>query len=367
MLEAHICAGEDSGMERSETGRIEYIDALKGFAILCVVLGHAALSLHTSGMFPDAYGFLNGVYDVIYAFHMPLFMMISGYMYGKAYVPGGAPDKRRIRRRAADLGAVYALFSVLFLASKLAVNRFLPGVLPEPARLYDLLMLWARPYGEYWYIYALCLIYLLFSWKTLHQANGHVVLAALAVLAAAARLFTFPYFEVNNVLYYSFFFYVGCLYDRIGRKLIGSKALTAAAFCLAVALGALFWDRGPLIDRGLHSIPGVNVAVALGISLAVWYAFEHAAFIGGNRVLRYLGRHTLEIYLLSPFLMTVMGKAIALLGIGSVYIAWAFQTALCVAIPLLAAFVCQKLHIYDLFFKPVTFLREIRRRRVGAA
>ncbi len=261
------------------------------------------------------------------------------------------------------------LFSVLFLTSKLVVNRFLPGLLQEPARLYDLLMLWAMPYDEYWYIYALVLIYLLFSRKTLHQANGYAVLAVLAVLAAlavAARLFTFPYFEVNNVLYYSFFFYVGCLYDRVGGRLIGNRALTAAALCQAVALAALFWNREPSVDRGLHSIPGVNVAVALGVSLAVWYAFEHAACLGGNRVLRFLGRHTLEIYLLAPFLMTVLGKAIVLLGIDSVYIAWACVVVLCVAIPLLAAFICQKLHIYDLFFRPVTFLREIKRGRVGA-
>ncbi len=76
-------------MERNETGRIGYIDALKGFAILCVVMGHTALSFDLSGMFPDAYGFLNTVHDVIYAFHMPLFMMVSGYMYARAYVPRG--------------------------------------------------------------------------------------------------------------------------------------------------------------------------------------------------------------------------------------------------------------------------------------
>ncbi len=169
-----------------------------------------------------------------------------------------------------------------------------------------------------------------------------------------------------SILYYSFFFYVGCLYDRAGGKLIGNRALTAAALCAAVVLGAVFWNREPSVEGGLHSVPGVNVAVALGISLAVWYVFEHAAWLGGNRVLRYLGRHTLEIYLLSPFLMTLLGRAITMLGVGSVYIAYVCQAALCVALSLLAAFVCQKLHVYGLLFKPVTFLREIKRRRVGA-
>ena len=54
--------------------RLEFIDALRGFAIVLVVLGHALqYTLESS----DA----NPLYRLIYSFHMPLFMFISGFVY----------------------------------------------------------------------------------------------------------------------------------------------------------------------------------------------------------------------------------------------------------------------------------------------
>ena len=52
--------------------RLLYFDNLKGFAILLVVLGHCIQQCDTEGN----YQFLC---RLIYAFHMPLFMAVSGY------------------------------------------------------------------------------------------------------------------------------------------------------------------------------------------------------------------------------------------------------------------------------------------------
>jgi acyltransferase len=52
--------------------RIEYIDSLKGIGILLVLLGHVS-------------GIPATLHDVIYSFHMPLFFIISGFLFsGKA-------------------------------------------------------------------------------------------------------------------------------------------------------------------------------------------------------------------------------------------------------------------------------------------
>ena len=52
--------------------RIDYLDAIKAFAIFLVVCGHTLqyLDKAQSG---------KCLYDIIYSFHMPLFMVISGY------------------------------------------------------------------------------------------------------------------------------------------------------------------------------------------------------------------------------------------------------------------------------------------------
>ena len=54
--------------------RNELLDLLKGFAILLVVLGHA-VQYNLTKTFDS-----HPIFRVIYSFHMPLFMFISGYV-----------------------------------------------------------------------------------------------------------------------------------------------------------------------------------------------------------------------------------------------------------------------------------------------
>jgi len=56
--------------------RFEYIDTLKGFAILCVIWGHSIQFLRNND---DS--FKNPIFEFIYSFHMPLFFFISGYFF----------------------------------------------------------------------------------------------------------------------------------------------------------------------------------------------------------------------------------------------------------------------------------------------
>lgn len=56
--------------------RIEHIDALKGFAIFCVLWGHSLQYLRNGYDF-----FHNPMFAFIYSFHMPLFFMVSGFFF----------------------------------------------------------------------------------------------------------------------------------------------------------------------------------------------------------------------------------------------------------------------------------------------
>ena len=56
--------------------RLLYIDFLKGIAIFLMVMGHFLYGLHMPNN--------NGQYiiaQIIYTFHMPLFMFVSGYVF----------------------------------------------------------------------------------------------------------------------------------------------------------------------------------------------------------------------------------------------------------------------------------------------
>lgn len=76
-----------------ERKRIEYLDAVKGFAIFLMVMGHAIAWNYAQSDEICIYNFnqpihikMGGViWQLIYSFHMPLFFMISGFLLYKTY------------------------------------------------------------------------------------------------------------------------------------------------------------------------------------------------------------------------------------------------------------------------------------------
>lgn len=77
-----------------EKKRIEYLDAIKGFAIILVVMAHAIAWNYVDYTEICVYSphqpmnvKMGGViWQIIYSFHMPLFFMVSGYLSYKPYL-----------------------------------------------------------------------------------------------------------------------------------------------------------------------------------------------------------------------------------------------------------------------------------------
>lgn len=61
--------------------RLSWIDALKGFAIILVVFGHIEAGYEKSGIFPSETWILQMIWDFGHTFRMPLFFLLSGYLY----------------------------------------------------------------------------------------------------------------------------------------------------------------------------------------------------------------------------------------------------------------------------------------------
>ena len=65
--------------------RNEYIDILKGIAICLMVFGHCIQLGNGSEYVSNELFFENLFFKLIYIFHMPLFMGISGYLFFSSY------------------------------------------------------------------------------------------------------------------------------------------------------------------------------------------------------------------------------------------------------------------------------------------
>ena len=85
--------------------RIDWIDNLKGFSILLVLLGHSFIS--------------EDFYRLIYTMHMPLFFSISGYLYKNK----NEDIKQFVLRKAKSLLVPYFIFATLSLPIGILLSK----------------------------------------------------------------------------------------------------------------------------------------------------------------------------------------------------------------------------------------------------
>ena len=62
-----------------------FIDYLKGIAIILVLVGHCVQYGSGASFLEDGEYWNNIVMKVIYSFHMPLFIAVSGYLFKKSW------------------------------------------------------------------------------------------------------------------------------------------------------------------------------------------------------------------------------------------------------------------------------------------
>ncbi|MDD7636305.1 MAG: acyltransferase family protein [Clostridiales bacterium] len=93
--------GKSNLIERSRAERIEWLDEIKGILIVLVVLGHTLAGQRAQNM--DMFGILH---YLIYSVHMPMFMLISGYLSKKQI---------SIKKAIKDYLIPYIFFDLLYI------------------------------------------------------------------------------------------------------------------------------------------------------------------------------------------------------------------------------------------------------------
>jgi fucose 4-O-acetylase-like acetyltransferase len=162
---------EPQGQTSHETRRPE-IDFAKGVMITLMVFGHTT---HVGSAAPT----LLDVVGWIYTFHMPAFMVISGY-----FVTPGRGVRNELMRTVRRIVIPYLLFETVYLCALRAASQAGFPVSNE-LRSLDLAELLRRlvadPIGGYWYLHALS-IYLL-AYHTADALSGGQAVRRWAVLA----------------------------------------------------------------------------------------------------------------------------------------------------------------------------------------
>lgn len=182
-----------------------WVDAVKIFACILVVLGHFFQSMVKSDIIPEThlYSWFN---QTIYYFHVPLFFICSGYLFQKfTSVRSFGAWKDNFLKKFISLAIPYFVFS---LATYLMKTVFSDSVNRESGGLIDTLFL--NPTSPYWYLYALIFIFLI---TITIKSNSDAVIFVVAALAMKVVSFFVDsnIYALNTVLENEIWFVAGML------------------------------------------------------------------------------------------------------------------------------------------------------------
>lgn len=262
------------------------IETLRGLAIILVVMGHVIGSASDGGMKVDDDSFLRHLYFTFQYLRMPLFTVISGWVY--ALRPAqkdnlGSFTVKKVRRIILPLifvgGAYYILQSLV----------------PGTNFSYDLKDIWQIaifPYTFYWYLQALFIVFLIVSvvdskgWA--NTFTGWLLLFGASLILLFLRdMFipqTFPnYFGFKGGLYLLPFFVIGVGIKRF-KSYFDNKIfvwINAIIIVAGLVIQQLIWYD--IIHYKLSSSGGLGLLIGVTgviICLRIHFSFKWLVWMG---------------------------------------------------------------------------------------
>lgn len=310
--------------------RLLWADALKGWLILLVILGHAIQTTIGDDCFH------NHLWNIIYSFHMPAFMAVSGYFAFRQSTSINIVN--HIKRRSMQLLIPYIIWSI-FAFLRYETRTF--------DKFFDIIM---DPDAYYWFLYVLFWISVLFSaaqWvaRRINADEIVVIILVSIILMAVMVIFECRIMGFQFIAYYFLFYSAGYAIHRYSSFFRLSNILVIFLSCVWVFM-AWNWN--------MHELPSWLSSIQLIPTTFLQYVFRGVTAIiaivliltlspkvfknGGGRLIQKLGELSLGIYivhliLMGPFVRYIQGNynipnnsciflsfSYSLLSIGIVYL-----------------------------------------------
>jgi uncharacterized membrane protein YcfT len=282
--------------------RLGWVDTAKGISIILVVMMYSVFNV---GQDADGVGFFHYVIAFATPFRMPEFFLISGLFLSLVVT---RPWAHYADRRVLHYFYFYALWATIHLVIKIALASGQPVAAAQQIALAVV-----EPYGVLWFIYLLAVFSattkLAYTFKVPHA----VVLAIGAGLQMAD--FTTPWsYLVEQFCHYFVFFYAGYVFappifrlvdwamDHVWQALILLFGWSAIEAALVFSPGwGVFPDH---VDLGIAGLPGVRLSLAIAGAVALCVMGGLLSKLSFMDWLRWLGEHSLIVYLAFVLPMT---------------------------------------------------------------
>lgn len=289
-------------MEQKPTKRIEYIDAMRGFTMILVVYSHVIMFGYQTGSNPIGYN------DLFIKFRMPLFFFISGWVLFKNEFLWNSTNFCGFLKKKFN---VQIIPTIIFLT-------FYSFCFDDYKGFFN------TDKGGYWFTYTLFFYFIFYSSahflilkRLKNDVTKDIILIVLSIIIFACShfylfcpkktiLFSIAiYLSVAKWKFFMFFCF-GVLvkkhFDKF-KQLTDNKYIigTIISFFFLLAIfsnvaNRIIWHPIYFIIIGL-----LGIIVIFSFFRKYESSFTKETFLGKN--LQYIGRRTLDIYLLHYFIL----------------------------------------------------------------
>ena len=271
--------------------KIVWISILQGFTMLLVVIGHS--DLNEKETIP-AIGF---VYQLFKSFRMPLFILVSGYLFGLTRISKNKDYGFVVVDKLKRLGIPFLFFTVIGFVTKYITSAYVKHPVGDISLGYVLdifLGLETSPLGALWFVYVtfmLMLLYPFYCWALKHKYISIMVLLVAIVL----NLHPIPVklFMINRVSRLFIYFFAGLLIEKYDLAKYAKADIKRVIILVALYFAAflsVYFKLLP-IPYLVLSFCGIVMSFHIAKYAEVYYSKLFNSF-------RY---NTYQIYLISVF------------------------------------------------------------------
>lgn len=335
----------------SATKREDWLDALKGFAIICIVLGHVIERAETGiGYVGEPLHFIDVFVNRI---HIYIFFITSGYLYGKydrQKLRNGGYTKTYVRKKVLDLFLPYTYFAVLIWIGKMIFSDYVV----RKTSVMDLLMMFINPVAFMWYIYVLFIILMIvFALDKFFNFRNSTIMMITLILLAIEVIINPTYVAIYKTLHNVGVLFLGVILSEKEEILSNRKYLYISG-CLTILFGVLSWwfeGRYDIIDVV------INYSSAY-FFMSLFYIFKDIKCDWVKK----LGNETLYIYIMHPIILNLVRMIFMKCKFYNLGVWIAVLLILGIGIPYIYAQIAKRLFILEVPFKPRKYIEKSRKK-----
>ena len=279
------------------TNRISELDAAKGIGIFLVSLGHII-----TGQAPLGNQWAITMRELVYTFHMPFFMFLSGFLMYYSYkkISSVKDYSKYSLKKFLRLFPAFLLFSLLIFFGKYFSEKFMHVDNPV-ANLTSYFQVFITPQisfsGYLWYIYVLFVFYLLFPILLFVSKQKLWVWLPVSLFCSVCVYFIVitKNFTLNLVFEHFFVFTLGAVCSKYYNNFFSIIKKYALLFIFIFSVILFF--------RAYYPIPKLVTGI---ISIPAIFGLITFPFIKKITHLDLWGKYTFIIYLLNTLVIGLL-------------------------------------------------------------